>query len=525
MRRNHDGARRKNPQTYLRDVVVLEGALRTETNPFLRARYQFYLAQSYRDCGMQESALEHYLARAELGFWQEEVFISLYSAAQLKEQLGHSDQEVIDAYLRATDALPTRAEALHGASRLCRNKGRNEEGYELAKRGLEILMPSDALFVEPWIYETGLLDELAVNAYWSGRYRDCIDASLKILETDKFSGADIHRVAANARFALEALPQEVAPGSLDVMIWPAGSFPRSIPLAMPALATSRSMSGMVSVITPTRNRDRFLKNALTYFRSQDYKNIEWLILDDSPQAAECLDDLTDENIFYQHMDRQISIGEKRNILIERARGEIIIQFDDDDYYAPNYVSFMVSALNDLGADLINLRGWYLYDVRSDFFGYWDLMQKEGPHYRCDGEGVALTMLGPDNNHDFENNQFGFGFSYAFKREVWEAVKFSTIDWNEDGEFSLKARSKFKVDGIHDTQGICLHFLHPNSTSRCFPQHHLQPFLFQRLFPDLDFSARQFMASTERSSAPWLPKASYAADFQRYLRKRQPSPAL
>ena len=94
MRRNHDGARRKDPKTYLRDVGVLEGALQTETNTFLRARYRFYLAQSYRDSHMPENALPHYLARAELGFWQEEVFVSLYNAAQLKEQLGHPEQEV-----------------------------------------------------------------------------------------------------------------------------------------------------------------------------------------------------------------------------------------------------------------------------------------------------------------------------------------------------------------------------------------------------------------------------------------------
>jgi glycosyltransferase involved in cell wall biosynthesis len=516
MRRNHDGARRKDPQTYLRDVLVLEGALQTETSPFLRARYRFYLAQSYRDCGMPENAMEHYLARAELGFWQEEVFISLYSVAQLKEQLGHPDQEVIDAYLRATESLPTRAEALHGASRLCRTKGRNEEGYQLAKRGLEIPMPSDALFVEPWIYETGLLDEFAVNAYWSGRYRDCLDASLKILDTDTISGADMQRVTANARFALEKLPQPATPSSLDVIIWPAGSSSPGVPLAMPAVATSRSISDMVSVITPTRNRDRFLKNALKYFRSQDYTNIEWLILDDSPQAAECCGDLSDENIFYQHTNRKLSVGEKRNILIERARGEIIIQFDDDDYYAPNYVSSMVSALTELGADLINLRGWFLYDVRSDFFGYWDLMQKEGPHYRCDREGVALTMLTRENGLDFEDNQLGFGFSYAFKRTVWESIKFPAIDWNEDGEFSLKATSKFKVDGIHDTQGICLHFLHQDSTSCCYPQYRIQRFLFQRLFPDLDFSAGRFIPPALPSSTSWRPNGSYEAEFQQYV---------
>ena len=88
---------------------------------------------------------------------------------------------------------------------------------------------------------------------------------------------------------------------------------------------------MVSVITPTCDRDRFLNNALRYFRSQDYENIEWLILDDSPQRTESLNGIEDRNIFYQHVDGKISIGEKRNILIEKARGEIIVQFDDDDY--------------------------------------------------------------------------------------------------------------------------------------------------------------------------------------------------
>ena len=81
---------------------------------------------------------------------------------------------------------------------------------------------------------------------------------------------------------------------------------------------------------------------------------------------------------------------------------------------------------------------------------------------------------------------------------------------------LRSRSKFKVDGIHDTQGICLHFLHQDSTSCCFPQHHLQRFLFQRLFPDLDFSAGQFVAPTLTSSASSHSNGSYAADFQQYV---------
>jgi glycosyltransferase involved in cell wall biosynthesis len=210
MRRNHDGARRKDPQTYRRDAAVLEAALASQISPFLNSRYRFYLAQSYRDCGDKEKALESYLLRAELGFWQEEVFFSLYSAARLKEQLGHPEQDVIDAYLRAADVLLTRAEALHGASRFCRHKGRSEEGYQIAKRGLGIAKPSDALFLEPSIYETSLLDELAVNAYWAGRYVECMDACDQLLNGGKLPEAERDRVLKNRAFALGKLGEAAA---------------------------------------------------------------------------------------------------------------------------------------------------------------------------------------------------------------------------------------------------------------------------------------------------------------------------
>ena len=206
MRRGHDGARRREPQTYYKDAAILEGALPTETDPFLISRYTFYLAQSYRDCGEKEKALETYLLRADLGFWQEEIFVSLLQAARLKEALDHPEQEVLDSYLRAASSAPNRTEALHGASRLCRNAGRNQEGREIAKRGLALTAPADGLFIEPWIYEYGLLDEYAINAYWSGHYHECLDASLRILSHPNCPEGQRKRFLDNARFAAAKLP-------------------------------------------------------------------------------------------------------------------------------------------------------------------------------------------------------------------------------------------------------------------------------------------------------------------------------
>jgi hypothetical protein len=200
-----EGARSADPDKYRKDAALLDRALQTEEDPFLRSRYTFYLANSWKDCGEVERALATYLARAGLGFWNDEVFISLRCAADLKAQLGHPDFEVIGTFLRAYEASPRRAEALHGAARYCRATGKHHQGYMLAKQGLEIPQPDNGLFIEPWIYEYGLLDELAVNAYWIERYDECLGASEHLLGEGKMPEEMRERVEMNARFAREKL--------------------------------------------------------------------------------------------------------------------------------------------------------------------------------------------------------------------------------------------------------------------------------------------------------------------------------
>jgi glycosyltransferase involved in cell wall biosynthesis len=205
-RMHFDGARRRNPTTFARDAEVLEQALESETEPFLRSRYTFYLAQSCRDNGDQQKALRLYLARAELGYWRDEVYVSLLEAARLIEQLGYAEQEVIDAYLKAAKAAPHRAEALYGAARYCREKKRHEEGYRYAKSGLKIAAPKDGLFVDTPVYQWRLLDEFSIHAYSVGRYRESLEACLKLLMDEHCPAEQHERIltnGANARHKLE----------------------------------------------------------------------------------------------------------------------------------------------------------------------------------------------------------------------------------------------------------------------------------------------------------------------------------
>ena len=84
-------------------------------------------------------------------------------------------------------------------------------------------------------------------------------------------------------------------------------------------------------------------------KRQSFQDIEWLVLDDSEHPSATLANNDWVKLRYFHSPERMSIGKKRNQLLDAAKGSIVVQFDDDDYYGPNYVSSMAKVLNDFGA--------------------------------------------------------------------------------------------------------------------------------------------------------------------------------
>ncbi|MCJ2059693.1 glycosyltransferase [Methylobacterium sp. J-048] len=202
MRRGHDGARRRDESTYVRDAEILEKAIRTEKDKFLVSRYMFYLANSYRDCGEKRKALEVYLKRTQLGFWTEEIYISFVGAALLMESLGDPFDQVLAAYDEAIAINPRRVEARFHASRYCQSESRHVEAYHYAEAGLELTMPTDGLFLQPWMYKYGLQDKFSVIAFNTGQYRACLSACLAALGCPDFPDEDRPQRVEIARKAL-----------------------------------------------------------------------------------------------------------------------------------------------------------------------------------------------------------------------------------------------------------------------------------------------------------------------------------
>lgn len=104
---------------------------------------------------------------------------------------------------------------------------------------------------------------------------------------------------------------------------------------------------LVSVCTPTFNRRPFIPAMLQCFNHQTYPSdrMEWIIIDDGTDPIE---DLVASHpcVRYFKFDSKMTLGKKRNLMHEKASGDIIVYMDDDDYYPPDRVSHAVSTLLD-----------------------------------------------------------------------------------------------------------------------------------------------------------------------------------
>ena len=159
----HHGDGGSRHDKFERDRRLLELAVAEDPDD---PRSRFYLAQTLRDLGEIDAAIEQYRARVALGGWDEEVF---YSQWQLGELLAATDWDAaVQELQHAWEIRPIRAEPLLTLARGWRARGDLAQAYHAARLGASIERPDDLLFVHPEPYEWGLRFELAIDAFHAG---------------------------------------------------------------------------------------------------------------------------------------------------------------------------------------------------------------------------------------------------------------------------------------------------------------------------------------------------------------------
>lgn len=197
---------------------------------------------------------------------------------------------------------------------------------------------------------------------------------------------------------------------------------------------------LVSCIMPTANRREFVGKAIEYFLRQDYEPKELIIVDD---GTDSVNDLVprEDRIRYYRLDKRATVGAKRNFACDKACGELIVHWDDDDWHAQHQISFQVVAILDSGKNVCGINELLFFDI----------VKKK-----------AWKYLYPSGKQPWLS-----GSSLCYTRAFWKSHRFPDIDVGEDGRFVWAAKPDeiFVLSDYHFHVGIIHeHNISPKQTN-------------------------------------------------------------
>jgi glycosyltransferase involved in cell wall biosynthesis len=168
----------------------------------------------------------------------------------------------------------------------------------------------------------------------------------------------------------------------------------------------------ISVIIPTLNRYKYLKDVFLDLLNQDYKNFEVIVVDqtDDPDKSFYNNFKLNQKIIFQQGKGQWLA---RNEAIRMAKGDFLLFYDDDSRVASNWISEHIKALDYFQADI--------------------------------SAGVSFSKIGGEipRNYSFFRwaDQFDSGNALV-KREVFKKIGLFDRQFDKmrmgDGEFGLRA---------------------------------------------------------------------------------------
>lgn len=176
------------------------------------------------------------------------------------------------------------------------------------------------------------------------------------------------------------------------------------------------MKHLISCIMPTRNRPEWVARSLRYFEAQVcFWDRELVIVDGSDEPGAFPS--------YAKVIRPAKtpkIGEARNLACEYAAGDIILHWDDDDWYGPMRIHNQVSHLLESGAGLTGYNEMLFADQ----------LLRRAWRYTHGG-------------------RYAIGTSLCYRRELWQRSAFPAVQVSEDNAFVYEHRYQLAVKNGRD----------------------------------------------------------------------------
>lgn len=120
---------------------------------------------------------------------------------------------------------------------------------------------------------------------------------------------------------------------------------------------------LVSCLMVTKNRLELAKKAIFCFLQQTYPHKELVIIDDAQgrELADFIEQYPNPQITYYHLPSQSqTLGELRNIAINKATGTYVAQWDDDDLCDPIRLELQMSIIDAFKVDACFLDSLYVW---------------------------------------------------------------------------------------------------------------------------------------------------------------------
>lgn len=145
---------------------------------------------------------------------------------------------------------------------------------------------------------------------------------------------------------------------------------------------------------------------------------------------------------------ELSIGLKRNELLQRSNGEYVAFIDDDDEVSSDYIKLLMEGINK-GVDCCSLSGMYFVDGKLDGFFEHSLKYKEWKtnpdnveheikyerypnHLNCIKASIAKQFKFPEKN---------FGEDHDWSKQIHESGLLKTEHYIEQPIYYYKYISK------------------------------------------------------------------------------------
>jgi O-antigen biosynthesis protein len=184
---------------------------------------------------------------------------------------------------------------------------------------------------------------------------------------------------------------------------------------------------LVSCVMVTRGRPAFVQQSIGYFEAQDYPHRELVIVHE--HDADLPGPLpNDVPIRCLRVVAGLSVGDKRNAGAAAARGELVAQWDDDDWYAPGRLRCQAAPILSGAADITGLRVHRFFEL--DAWKLWTCSR--ALHARMFIEDVAAGTL-------------------VYRRALWgEPARYPATNLREDADFLVAAmRAGARLERLAD----------------------------------------------------------------------------